>query len=700
MKKDWFVKTLALVIIVLIVCISFQIGVLAVEKKTDNHDNKIEVIDEYIEDNLKSSITEECPKVDFFKNTIPQKYINVRSNKLNYYSKWISPLQSESPSFISTDTSRASSKIINDIPQFTYNGQTLYVGGTGPRNYSTIQAAVWAARDGDTIYVYEGSYLLWPKLSVKKSIRLLGENPEKTIINGRGSVFIGRPVVSVEANFVTVSGFTIQRNFPTSSFIIDIRDCGVWIRPVIQYTTISNNIFTNSICGVILSDARVNTISNNSFMGNFYLGLYMNGASDNIIENNSFFDEGVRLKESTNNKFFNNFINSELLVVLEDEENALIDDAGQVVLIGCNNITVVNTTISGAYIGICLQHSQYCSITGNYLGNCFEGGIYLEWSDNNNITNNVIDNCYVGLLLGDSRYNKVQMNHIKGNIECPMIMSMAEQNVIDHNTFDNNTDLLSMLYGIYLTGGTNNNDITNNILINDTFYIHNAWQNRFINNTINGKPFIYLEGASGNVIDYPAGQIIMINCDSIEVRNQPDIVIYVFGCNHCLFDNMSLRTNKVVSLYILNSQYINITNCVFSEGGYGVQIRDGSHFVIQNSRFRKNIYIALSFVNCTDVSVEHNSFEENGGYTHPSLGPVFFGLSKSVEVRRNNFLGNVKGALFDQCKRRAIIWDGNYWDQPRMLPKAVPGIRFFLVFFCIYRFDFDWHPAQEPYDIP
>jgi parallel beta-helix repeat protein len=425
----------------------------------------------------------------------------------------------------------------------------------------------------------------------------------------------------------------------------------------------------------------------------------MDGVTQSIIENNSFFNCSVRIQDSYHNRFTNNTFNGKPLVVLEDTSDVIIQDAGQVVLIECTNVTVVNTTIMGVYIGIWLQHSQYCTITANYLKDCFEGGIYLEWSDNNNITNNVIDNCYVGLLLGGSHYNKVQTNHIKGNIECPMFMSMAEQNVIDQNTFDNNTDLLTMLYGIYLTGGTNNNDITNNILINDTFYIHNAWQNRFINNTINGKPFIFLEGTSGNVIDYPVGQIILISCNGIEVRNQPDIVMYVFGCNNCIFDNMSLRVNKVVSLYILYSQHINITNCVFSEGGYGVQIRDGSHFVIQNSIFRKNIYVALNIVNCTDVVVEHNSFEENGGFTHPSLGPAFFGSSKSVEVRRNNFIGNVKGALFDQCKRGAIIWDKNYWDEPRTSPKPVPGIRFFLVFFCIYRFDFDWHPAQEPYEI-
>jgi hypothetical protein len=42
-------------------------------------------------------------------------------------------------------------------------------------------------------------------------------------------------------------------------------------------------------------------------------------------------------------------------------------------------------------------------------------------------------------------------------------------------------------------------------------------------------------------------------------------------------------------------------------------------------------------------------------------------------------------------------WDRNYWGRPRLLPKPLFGwIGFFgLIPFVI----FDWHPAQEPYDI-
>ena len=36
--------------------------------------------------------------------------------------------------------------------------ETLYVGGSGPGNYSEIQDAIDNASDGDTVYIYEGTY--------------------------------------------------------------------------------------------------------------------------------------------------------------------------------------------------------------------------------------------------------------------------------------------------------------------------------------------------------------------------------------------------------------------------------------------------------------------------------------------------------------------------------------------------------------
>ena len=66
---------------------------------------------------------------------------------------------------------------------FNLNGSTLYVGGSGPGNFSKIQDAIDNASDGDTVFVYSGSY--YENVLINKSIRLIGENKSNTIIEGR-----------------------------------------------------------------------------------------------------------------------------------------------------------------------------------------------------------------------------------------------------------------------------------------------------------------------------------------------------------------------------------------------------------------------------------------------------------------------------------------------------------------------------------
>ncbi|MFO7677739.1 MAG: hypothetical protein R6V50_05090 [Thermoplasmatota archaeon] len=82
-------------------------------------------------------------------------------------------------------------------------GSWLYVGGSGPGNYSTINQAMENASNGDTIFVYSG---LYERVVITKSLTIIGENKYTTILDGMG---IGS-VVHIRASHVNLSGFTIQ----------------------------------------------------------------------------------------------------------------------------------------------------------------------------------------------------------------------------------------------------------------------------------------------------------------------------------------------------------------------------------------------------------------------------------------------------------------------------------------------------------
>jgi len=390
-------------------------------------------------------------------------------------------------------------------------------------------------------------------------------------------------------------------------------------------------------------------------------------------------------------------INTSISLRGEDKNTTIIDgDAfGDVVKITSDSVNLSTLTVRHGQNGIFLEYSHDCTITGNRIlqTNDLGSGIILEQSHHNTIINNTVIEC-PGILLEASDNNTIQSNyHTLNNYYCLMVSTSAG-NLIENNTFENTR--WSGIGQVSLIMGARNNVVKNNCFINDSLFLTDAGQNQILDNTVNGKPLIYLQGSTGNVIDYPAGQIILMYSDNVEVRNQTDIVIHVLGCNNCRFENITSRTNLSVGLYIWYSRYINITNCIVSECTYGIQIWHSSQIKIQNTLFWKNSYVAIYILNGTDISISHNSFEENGGLVRTSSGALRIDSSVSIAVQQNNFIRNNKGIYFSSNPRKAILWDENYWEKPRMLPKIIPG----RTFFRLYRFDFDWHPAQEPYEIP
>ncbi|MEE9506560.1 MAG: hypothetical protein V3V98_05375, partial [Thermoplasmata archaeon] len=59
------------------------------------------------------------------------------------------------------------------------NASTLYVGGVGPGNYTTIQGAIDNADIGDTVYVFGGTY--YENVVINKTLSLVGENRDTTM---------------------------------------------------------------------------------------------------------------------------------------------------------------------------------------------------------------------------------------------------------------------------------------------------------------------------------------------------------------------------------------------------------------------------------------------------------------------------------------------------------------------------------------
>ena len=172
------------------------------------------------------------------------------------------------PSFGGTVVERNSNHSIS-------NGNTLYVGGSGPGNYTRIQDAIDNASNRDIVFVYNGTY--YEYIDVTKSINLIGENKETTIIDGGGS----GDVVNVTANNVKICELTIQNSGD------EWRDAGIRIcsnRNIIKGNNIKNN---NN--GIYLHDSKFNIIKGNIISNNDD-GLILRDNRYIVIIKNNFLD--------------------------------------------------------------------------------------------------------------------------------------------------------------------------------------------------------------------------------------------------------------------------------------------------------------------------------------------------------------------------------------------------------------------------
>ena len=227
---------------------------------------------------------------------------------------------------------------------FTTRGNILCVGGSGEGNYTSIQDAIDNASDGDTVFVYDYSSPYYENLIVNKSINLIGEDRDTTVIDGSGSGC----VIYVSADEVSIDGFTVQ-NGGVPSNGNDINS---------HYNNIANHNIADSLGGVWLDSSK-------------------NNITGNTISNNA---GALWLNESSNNTITGNIISS--------------NKGFGIMLDFSSSNTITGNNISTSLYGVYLATATSNTITGNTIDSNINYGILLVFSSDNNIIyqNNFINN--------------------------------------------------------------------------------------------------------------------------------------------------------------------------------------------------------------------------------------------------------------------------------------------------------------------
>jgi len=317
------------------------------------------------------------------------------------------------------------------------NGKTLYVGGSGESNYTKIQYAIDNASNGDTVFVYDDSSPYFENIIIDKSISLVGEDRNTTIIDGN---FNGS-VVFISCEGILISGFMIQNSNVNFGF------AGIEISA--NYINIIGNRISSNSYGITSYSFDNNNIKSNIIYNNIFgIDFMYNSNFNNIINNTIHSNEyGIKIQDSNIQNSNNNIISSNI-IIFNNYKGIYLND--------CYSISILNNKINNnSGNGINLWGCERTTISNNIIYYNKGNGIYIEGGILNIITDNIINsNNYNGILLTyftpnphsneeNTKFNRIKRNNISNNdIGINHIGLSGKKytcNVIINNNLINNT---------------------------------------------------------------------------------------------------------------------------------------------------------------------------------------------------------------------------------------------------------------------
>jgi len=278
-------------------------------------------------------------------------------------------------------------------------------------------------------------------------------------------------------------------------------------------------------------------------------------------------------------------------------------------------------------------------------------------------------------------------------------LALASNNTISGNSITNNG------YGIVLSRSSNN-AIIGDIFVNDGLRVIDSYGNVVEDNSVNGKPLVYLEGVSNLAVSCDAGQVILVDCDRILVENL-NLSHTAVGIQLCKTCNTKITNNSIansragIELWSSSNNNTVLENNITNNlGGIGIDSSSYSNTVIENNITNNSMGMELFGSNNTvagniiatsnyygiEVCASSNNIISGNNVAHNCYGIVLSRSSNNAiigndlthndngfllyysstnKIHHNNFLNNTIQAC---ANNSTDFWDdsypsgGNYWS--------------------------------------
>jgi len=363
------------------------------------------------------------------------------------------------------------------FPEQTLHAQSDMI--VVPDSYASIQEAVDAASDGDTVYVKRGTYD--GSVFINKSILLVGQDRETTVI--AGDLAISGTAVLIRHGNVNMSGFTVKPAgtiYARGIHLLHVSHCNV-SGNIVESTTyreaiwlygssenrISGNMVSGNRYGISIENSYNNNVFGNVVEKNGY-GIILSGSQDNIlsenlVSNNTWF--GIKIGSNKNTIKSNVVKNQGVGILLLGEENTLRDNSmlnnsfnfqvgtsHQFAASFLVNDVDQSNTVNGKPIIYWINvHNKQVPSNAGYVALC-------------NCTNMVIQNLSLsknehGVLLVNTT-NSLIIKNMFSDYHDGVFMFRSDGNLINENSFLNN---VHSAVAVSLVSSSNNTAYRNTI---------------------------------------------------------------------------------------------------------------------------------------------------------------------------------------------------------------------------------------------
>ncbi len=335
------------------------------------------------------------------------------------------------------------------------------------------------------------------------------------------------------------------------------------------WNNVSNNKINNNEKYGISCGGEYNILFNNSLNSNYY-GIVIGGNS-NTLKNNKMKACGIIVPYSIPQQFADitshtiettNLINGKPLYFYVNKTGlSAIDfaNAGQILLINCNNSQIANLDLSNGSLGILLSNCFYSTLTNNNFSYNNNYGILLFKSNYTTIRGNFINNCENGIYIYDSNDNIISGNNVNYNQRLfgsifkegsGIYVALSHRNLVIDNNIKNND------YGLNFEWDCSNSTISGNIITNNSYNglkMELGIQNEISRNVImyNSKELIF--GFSFNAFELRHSENCTIEENDISFNHYNGM--YMQYCFNNSITKNTIENNGEIGLAIGIEEY-------------------------------------------------------------------------------------------------------------------------------------------------